>query len=70
MFINNFHYDPKESYQLVENGHLMTPLSNLTTHSHVYSSLISVNSHSDIQVNKLNIPFFSVQVLKCIYLIC
>ncbi len=49
-------------------GVLVNRLNNITIHSHVYSSLISVNTHIDMQVNKLNISIFSVQVFKFIYL--
>ncbi len=37
-------------------------LNNLTTHLHVYSTLILVNGHIEMQVSKLNIYIFSVQV--------
>ncbi len=37
-------------------------MNKLTTHLHVYSTLILVNGHIDMQVSKLNMYIFSVQV--------
>lgn len=53
--LKTFHHDPKESYQLVENGHAMTPLKNKEWVDFNHCSVVVFTHYQHIFLSKRNI---------------